>query len=273
MTTKRVVALGDLHCGALIGLTGAPWRQQIKEGISDENKRNKYTRIATALWKQYDRMLKALAPIHVLLVNGDMIDGTGRRSGGTELITTDRMEQAEMAAHAINHARMYAGRGFKIVGTYGTAYHTSGDGEDWENVVADKAGFHKLGSHEWVDVSGCVFDLKHHIGNTSIPHGKGTALLKTMLWQELWAGTGMAPRANVILRSHVHRFFGAMESNKMGFTLPAMCGMGSKFGSRICEGTVDFGMMHFDVSHKGDIVDFDKHIVTLQEQKATTTKV
>jgi len=265
--------MGDLHCGALIGLTGPPWHQQIKDGVSDINKRNKYSRIANALWQHYDQTLKALAPIHVLLVNGDMIDGRGTRSGGTELITTDRTEQVGMAAHAINHARLYAGRGFKIVGTYGTAYHTSGDGEDFENLVAKDTGMAKIGSHEWPEVNGVVFDLKHHIGNTSIPHGKGTALLKTMLWNELWAVDEMQPRAKVVLRSHVHRFFGAMEAEKMGFTLPALCGMGSKFGARICEGRVDFGLMHFDIDHKGNIVDFDKHIVRVEEQKATTTKL
>ena len=273
MSIKRVVLMGDLHAGHLTGLTAAPWQQNLKDGISDETKRNKYSRIASALWTHYDQYLKALAPIHVLVVNGDMIDGRGSRSGGTELITTDRNEQVEMAVQAINQVRLYAARGFKVIGTYGTAYHASGDGEDWENSVAKEAGFHKLGAHEWPEINGCIFDIKHHIGNTSIPHGKGTALLKTMLWNDIWAMNEMQPKARVVVRSHVHRFFECRDLEKMGLTLPALCGMGSKFGARICEGVVHFGLVHFDIDHHGNVVNWDVHAEPIIEQKAKTTKL
>jgi hypothetical protein len=265
--------MGDLHCGALIGLTHPDWQQNIKDGIKDVNKRDKYARITHALWKQYKAYLKMLEPINVLFVNGDMIDGNGHRSGGTELITTDRTTQAEMATKAINEVRLHAvKRGFKIIGTYGTAYHT-GQAEDFENIVARDADFTKIGSHEWPEVNGKIFDLKHHIGNTSVPYGKGTALAKSGNWNDIWAIDDMQPRADIVLRSHVHRFYECRDLNKMHMTLPALCGMGSKFGSRICEGVVHFGLVHFDIDHHGNVVDWDVHAEPIAEQKATTTKL
>jgi len=49
--------------------------------------------------------------------------------------------------------------------------------------------------------------------------------------------------------------------------------MGSKFGARICSGIVHFGLMHFDIDMRGNIVDWDKHIVIVEEQKAKVTKL
>jgi len=273
MSIKRVVAVGDIHAGHLIGLNGPPWQQQIKEAVADRNKRNKYSKISRALWREFTKMLKDLAAerkIDVLLVNGDAIDGTGFRSGGTEQITTDRLEQAEIAAHTINHTRIFGKPKMSIVMTFGTPYHT-GMGEDFETVVADKVGAVKIGSHEWPEVNGCVFDLKHHIGNTSVPYGKGTALSKTRLQNTLWALEEMQPKSKIVLRSHVHRYAGVDDVDGMGFTLPALCGMGSKFGARICEGIVHFGLMYFDIDHHGNVVNWDKKIVKIKEQRATTT--
>ena len=128
--TKRVVAIGDLHCGHLLGLTPPDWWTSKMPG--HESMRERSGSVQRELWKWYTATMAALQPIDILLVNGDVIDGKGRHSGGVEQITTDRRVQCEMAAECIGAASPK-----RAVFTYGTRYHT-GKGEDWEAMLADQ---------------------------------------------------------------------------------------------------------------------------------------
>jgi len=144
MESKRVVVLADLHCSHRVGLTPPLWQNQTSNP--------KWNRIQKVLYSEYLRMVDTYTPCDILLLLGDNIDGKGTKSGGTEQISTDRYEQAKIAAHAINEWN--AG---SAVGVYGTSYHT-GITEDWEDVVFDKlnCSTKKIGGQEWVDINGCV---------------------------------------------------------------------------------------------------------------------
>lgn len=226
---RRVVVLSDLHCGHEVGLTPPDWQIAVIQG---------------ELWDTYAEMIEKLRPIDVLIVNGDMIDGKGMRSGGTELITSDRQEQAEMATEAIAFTDAT-----EIYLTYGTPYHT-GKGEDWEAVVARNLGV-PIEPQLWVNVNGIVFDAKHFISASSVPHGRHTSIARDRLWNILWADMEQQPKSDVIIRSHVHYFNFAGGSSWVAMTTPALQGLGSKFGSRIPSGTVDFGLVYFDVDDDG----------------------
>ena len=268
---KRVIALSDFHSGHLVGLTPPPWHVKEKRG-TDRTKRGKFARIQRELWGEFVKMLKDLAPYDYVLFGGDSIEGKGFRSGSTELITADREEQAEIAASVFASVRLYSGRKkVKIAAVYGTPSHVGTD-EDWEDIVAEKAGFDKIGAHEWPMIEGVVFDLKHKIGSSTIPHGRGTAVLREMLWGDLWAMNDQQPKADVVLRGHAHYYIGIDTADKAGFVMPALQGMGSKFGARQCSGIVHWGLMHFDCA-KGSVEDWDKHIRVIQTQVATTTKL
>lgn len=273
MSTTRVVVVSDLHSGHAVGLTPPSWQwAKRKDSKGDPTKRNKYAKIQDECWRQYESILRDLEPIHRTLFLGDAIEGKGTRSGGTELITSDREEQCEIAAAALNKIRHHAARGYKIRGVFGTPSH-AGVNEDWETRVADLAGFDKIGSHEWPCVNGYVFDIKHKIGSSSIPHGRATATLREMLWNELWAVQDHQPRADCLIRGHVHFAQGVWVPDmtgrdRWGFTMPALQALGSKFGSRQCSGVVHWGLMHFDISSNGELEDWRAHIVTIKRQKA-----
>jgi len=262
MKSKRVVVISDLQCGHVVGLCPPSWQLQPVEA---KGKRNKFVHIQQALWREYIKMVRAIGCVDVLIVNADCIDGRASKTGGTEIITADRSEQCEMACDCIR--RINYG---KLVMTFGTAYHVSSDGEDWENQIATELKADKIGSHEWVSVNGCVFDVKHFIGSSSVPYGGATAVLKDRVWNALWALRKEQPLGDVIVRSHVHTYLHIKTSDFEAVTTPSLQGMGSKFGSRICSRTVDFGMIGWDVKDKYNRQYFD-HIVKIPEQKARVT--
>jgi hypothetical protein len=232
---KRVLVMSDTHCGHVVGLT--PRENQLQDG-------SKYADIEREMWDWYVEELNKYKPFNILIFNGDAIDGKGDRSGGTELLTTDRNKQVDMAMKVIAQTEA---KDIRLV--YGTPYHAGKD-EDWEKVLADKLGC-KVESHGFYSVNGCIFDVKHKIGSSSIPHGRFTAIAKDALWNEMWAIRGGQERANIVIRSHVHYFAMASEAHKTGFITPGLQGYGSKYGSRVCSGTIDIGFIFVDVDNTG----------------------
>jgi len=232
---KRLVVISDMHCGHRSGLTPPAWQYKGDSGGSWD----KWSDMQTRMWDWYAAEMKELQPIDVLVVNGDAIDGKGERAGSAEHVTADRKEQADMAVECIAVAQA---KHIELI--YGTPYHT-GKEEDWEAVVADtcKAAIH---DHLFLDANGTVFDFKHKIGSSSIPHGRATGPLKEKLWNMMWAERGLQPKANVIIRSHVHYFVTAGDMRGQVVITPALQSFGSKFGARQCSGTIDVGFLVFD---------------------------
>jgi hypothetical protein len=239
---KKVLAIGDLHCGHGVGLTPPAWQSGGELGV-----------IQKALWDHYAETVQSIGKVDLLIVNGDTIDGKGKRSGGTELIEPDLTRQTEMAAECVDLVKTN-----RVVMTYGTPYHTATDcGADTESQLIKDLKLKKpsrtvtVGGHEWIDVNGMIFDVKHKVGSSGIPHGRATAIKKEALWNMLWAEREQNPKAHVFLRSHVHYHEYAGNSEYLAMTLPALQGPGSKYGVRQCSGTVDFGLVSFIVPANG----------------------
>ncbi len=255
----RVVAIGDLHCGHAVGLTPPKFNPKSDSDYRGHDAREEY-------WNFYAKTIDALKPIDVLIVNADCIDGKGEGSGGTELITSDRNVQVDMAVAAIQHAD--AG---SIFMSFGTNYHT-GREEDWEKQIADEVGAIKIESHGWIDLRGCIVDYKHHIGGSQSPVGRYTALSRERVWNVLWAERGENEKSNIILRSHVHYHVFSGERGWVAMTLPALQGYGSKFGARRMSGTVDYGLVSFDIVGK-DNWTWHSHILRPKVGKSLAYKV
>jgi len=260
---QRVVVISDQHAGHRVGLPPPKW-QTATPG-------RKYYRIQIELWDEFIKIIDRLKPIDILMVNGDCIDGRGKRSGGTELITVNRLEQVEIAAFAIN----YCGAE-KVVMTRGTPYH-KGTKEEWENELAKKVGCKKIGDHEFYNINGVIFDVKHHVGSSTIPHGQYTPVARDRLWNLIWSEYKMQPKADILIRSHVHYHEGLSGIDWEAYTTPSLQGMGSKFGAKLCSQLVHWGLIWFDVFDKprefGKRWEMGKHIVGIQSQKATVTKL
>jgi hypothetical protein len=156
--------------------------------------------------------------------------------------------------------------------SHNTPYHvSSSDGEDWENVIAERVGA-TVTDHAWVEVEGIVFDLKHHpAGSSGLPHGRHTGVAKDRLWNAILAAEGEQTKADILIRSHVHYHNFAGGPDWIAMTTPALQGAGSKFGARRCSGKVDFGFITFTVD-KGTF-SWKQHIAKLVEQKAPLLKL
>ncbi len=267
---KRVVVVSDFHCGHNVGLTPPTW--QYRKKTKGSTKRNKWGQTQHDLWQNFVKILKSIDGYDICLFLGDAIDGKGMRGGCVETITGSMYEQCDMAVKVFDTMRLYANKGFQIHGVYGTDYHVSIDGEDAEDVIAERAGFASIGGHNWIDVNGCIFDIKHKIGSSGIPHGRFTAVAKEMLWAQQWAIREQAPMPNVVLRGHAHYYAQASGTDWMTMICPALQGMGSKFGIRQCSGLVDWGLMHFDIGNKGEILDHQVHTVKIDSQTAKAVK-
>ena len=258
MAKRRLICISDTHCGHRVGLTPPNWQNKTPT--------TKYDHIQKALYDEYLQMVKKYRKKDmILVVNGDCIDGKGTKSGSTELNTVagaDRNKQVEMAIEAIKEWKTE-----NIIITAGTPYHT-GVGEDFEENVAKGVNAKKFGGQEWVEVNGRVFDFKHFVSNSSIPHGKGTPIAKDRLWNLIWAEFKEQPKADFVIRSHVHSFDYIGGHNWLALTTPALQGQGSKFGSRIPSKRIDFGLVWFDIQDDGRFTwGWDTRIVEIQKAK------
>jgi len=236
---ERVLAIGDTHCGSIHGLTPPN-----TISVSGDNLAARTEDERRECWNWFAEKVDALRPIDVLMFNGDAIDGKAAAQEGLEQLTVDMLEQVEMATKIVEFINPE-----RAVFTYGTPYHT-GKGEDFEKILADNVGA-PISSVEQVSVGGVVFDMRHHLGRSGVPHGRQTPLAREQLWNLLWATRGDFPLADVILRSHVHYFTYTGGPDWVAMSLPALQMPGTRFGVRRMTGIVDFGLAYFDVKDGG----------------------
>ena len=239
MTRKRVLVISDFHSGHVLGLTHPGY-----DFTTGHKTKTAHYAVRRTIWNWYKDTVQRLKP-DIVIMNGDCIDGKGEKSGGTELLTLDRDEQCEMAIAGLQAIP----RRPKLFMSYGTGYHT-GNNEDWEDIIAREMKAEKIGAEDTIDVNGLLINYRHHIPRSGIPHGRHTAAAKERLWNLIWAERGEYPKADIIVRSHVHYHAFCGGPGWLAMTTPALQGYGSKFGARVVTGTVDVGMVHFDIWSK-----------------------
>jgi len=257
---KTLVVISDGHSGHQAGLTPPEYANSI---TGEHHRRDKFAVIQDVTWRWYYQEAVRLRPVDILVYNGDAIDGRGEKSGSTELIAADRTVQCTMAVESI-----MAFQPKNVVITLGTDYHVASTGEEWEYVIAkllkDRVeGDVAIGAHEWFTVNGVMFDCKHHLGSSGVPNTKFNAIAKDALWNMVYASRKEAPRADVIVRSHVHSFCHCGDTDFFACSTPGLQAY-SKFGAKRVSRTIDYGFMHFDVSKEGNY-QWHPHIAKFKE--------
>lgn len=258
---KRVVFISDLHCGHRSGLTPPEWQWPEKASGPE---RRKYAKVQHLLWNWYAAQIKALQPVYAVVVNGDAVDGKGSKSGGTEQLTLDPDEQADMASTAIKCINPK-----KVYMTYGTPYHTGSD-QDWENIVAKQVGAEKIADSLELDINGVLFHCRHSVSRSIIPHGRYTAPARELLWDKLWAADEERSPCDVLIRSHVHYFVFGGDTKQLFIITPALQAY-SKYGVRQCSGEVHIGFVYFDIVSREEY-SWDRRLFTLKKLKSPPLK-
>lgn len=250
----RILLWGDAHCGSNVGLTPPAFQSKFTPNPQTEEERtlNKWAKLQKECWDWYVGKVKMLQPIDKLFYLGDGIDGTAHRCGGTDLIHIDRKVQVRMAIKSLEIVEAKS-----MVMVYGTPYH-GGEREDFEMDIAQHFNC-KIGAHEWEEVNGCMFDLKHKQGNCDNP---ATGLFQQIRDQREWAGLGEQPNAAVLIRAHTHRFCMLKIEDCIGIAIPSLQGYGTKFGARQCSRKVQFGLVALDVWPDG-VIEEHVHIAKL----------
>lgn len=241
---KSIVIISDLHCGNTYGLTPPEHQTEHKNKMKIE------------AWDAYAQMAQNWRSPDILLVNGDCIDGNQPKMGGAELITCDRNTQVDIAVKCI-----LKWDAKKILMTYGTAYHTGNQAEDFEYSIADKCEA-KIEGRLFFNVEGLTFDARHKVGSSGIPHGRATPLLKEMMWNLMKEAEETGPKIDVIVRSHVHYHLWIESGNRIMFTTPALQLSRGRYGSRECSGITHWGAIRLIVD-KGQIIRKDVKIWNL----------
>jgi hypothetical protein len=237
---ERVVIVSDLHSGTRAGLTPPKWQYPATGSGGD---RDKFAELQAKLWNWWATEIEKLKPIDHFIINGDAIDGKGTRSGGTEQITLDRIEQGRMAIEA---CKISEAKNYHL--TYGTSYH-NGIEEDLEDNVAKGLGG-DIQSILRININGLAFAFRHHLSSSSVPYGRHGASAKHAVWGMLHAMREGREPDRVFVCSHVHYFQYAGDITYLTMSTPALSGPGSKFGERIMDGTTDSGFVVFDIEDK-----------------------
>lgn len=237
---KRIVFPADLHCGHFSGLTPPGYQWPID--CADPH-RAQWGQIQRRSWNWWLKTAEALQPVYLCCVMGDPIDGKGPKTGGTELIVSDMIDQAEMAAECLRVVRPTNG----YVLLYGTGYHTANKGDDVDRLVANRLPNAEMHNHAVVNVDGFRFDLRHHIGGGTSPTGGDVALRKEEIWNLVWKDHGVQPNVEAFVRGHVHRRR-VVDSVR---TCPALQ-QWTKFGRRLSS-LVHFGVMWADIYQEGEL--------------------
>ena len=251
---KKILAIGDTHCGSMVGLTHPNW-------IVRKDRNRQIFNMQTEMWDNYLDILNKFGKVDAVIINGDVIDGKGIKSGGTEQITTDMLEQTDMAIAAFEQIDAK-----KFYFTYGTPYHTTASsGEDFDKIVAN--AFNAPIEDELnLSVDNIVFNARHKVGSSSSPYNRASVVGKHRLWDALNSLRESDNTADIYLRSHVHYFSFCGEAQWIAFTLPALQASATKFGARQCVGLTDWGMCLFNVDENG-LAGWECHTVELNSSK------
>ena len=228
MEGKKIVVLSDIHCGHYYGLTPPLW-QDVRHSLQ------------RTLWDAYVRIVYEIGKVDLVVLNGDGLEGKGKRNEGLELLTADRFEQADMAYQALS---IFDTKKFHL--TYGTPYHT-GEGENFEEEIAIRLEA-QIESRAALDVNGLFLDIRHFSPGSQTPMGPVTGLQREKIMALL---DDRIDKGGISIRSHIHKFYCVIDHHGAVFTTPCFQ-THSEFGAKKCSGDIDLGLLVFTVQDKNN---------------------
>ena len=242
---KRILVMADLHCGSGVGLAPpSAWR-------------DKFRMFQEPLWTWYAAELKKIGLVDLLVVNGDAVDGEGRKET-IDHLTTDVEEQAEIAIECIRKVKTKT-----ILMTYGTPFHTAGS-SSYEKPIAKALGC-SIADTQFVNVNGAKFSFRHVAGASGTPYTQGTQAYKEAVRDLLQAVDNAAEPADFIIRSHVHNCISVASPERTAITTPCLEIPVSVFGRTCRAWRYHVGLLLFEIDNSGRVsYNVKNHIMPLK---------
>jgi hypothetical protein len=144
---------------------------------------------------------------YILVHNGDALDGV--HHGSTSQISQNLSDQSNIAYDAL---RLLVDRSAAFYSVRGTEAHVSASGAEEERCArrlgakTDSEGNHSRWDL-WIDLHGHLCHFTHHVGTTGSSSYEATAVGKEMVENYVESGRWGYRAAQVIVRSHRHRFY------------------------------------------------------------------
>lgn len=199
---KRILVDSDLQVGSLWGLSPNPFLKtmpgQPEEKMSiTPNAGQKYL---LECWKA---KIAALPPrIDACVLNGDMIDGMQWKQRGMEAMSTDIGDQLHNAEKLLMMQKSKVKKWYVI---RGSDYHEKIEGVRAPDILAEYLGVGRSYDVLNLNVEGKIINFAHAIGTTAGFY-LATPLNQQAMWGSLMGNSGKTPKADLIVRSHVHNY-------------------------------------------------------------------
>lgn len=205
----QVIAIGDTHCGCMVGL--CPPRGATQDG-GGTYRPNRIQRIVWGYWRDFnDHWIPYVTqgePYHVAFM-GDLIDGNHHNSVHqfTHNLATQRDLAVAVLAPVVQAALSSGGLCYAV---RGTEAHVGQSGQDEESVakelgVIPNSDGQYARPELWLQLGKGLVHFMHHIGTTGSSHYESTAVHKELTESFQEAGRWKERRPDCIVRAHRHR--------------------------------------------------------------------
>lgn len=228
----------DLHCGHVLGLVPPKWF--VKKNLYPE-----VYKLQRKSWEYFVEGVDMAGPYDMVVWNGDVVDGLQPKGEATDLITHEPREQIDIACEIVKYINAPVN-----VFVSGTGYHTKVARFNFEKEVAARFGC-KAEPEVMINANGKSFYFRHKIDGSSVPYGNHTPLAKMQLNQFIKASAGKAPKADILVFSHTHKFGGAYGDGWEALTTPCLQ-INSNHGRMTCNGDTTWGFIWFNVQEDGN---------------------
>jgi len=206
---RYLVVVSDLHAGSAVGLCPPGFRL-------DDGNRVTLSDPQRAIWAQWRLFWDEFVPRatggspYAVVVNGDVTEG--RHHDQTQLFGGGETDHVHCAVELLRPIRERVGRNFFMV--RGTEAH-SGPASCLDEFVADALGANPGDGHTashwelWLDFGPYLVHCAHHVGTTSATAYEHSALSREIVANLVESAQWDERRADVIVRSHRHRYAAA----------------------------------------------------------------
>ena len=263
-SSKTVIMISDIHdMSKLAVCSKEPYNSELDQickltGLQ-KGLNQAWTQCANEIKDKYGK-------VALTVYNGEPIDGANKKQLGQQSWTTN-VEDGMLDFMKLDKEISRD----KVLFVRGSGYHTTIDGTNIEEILADRMGAIRAkpwggqgytDAYSMVEIYGKVFNFSHHIGYSKQQAYRGTALAREMA--NFHFEDDKLGRVDVVVRSHVHYYWHQESVNRHGVITPAWKFPDYHlFRGGVAGTTPDIGMVTCTVEPNGDMI-FDKFIKQIE---------